>query len=85
MDDVSREELDELKKNCEPDDSVSVPQHEGTPPDEAAGNLKRLSGIAKKRELTPEEKSQYEANQAIADMAGILPDEINEDDCTPRK
>lgn len=81
----SESDMDEYMKNCEPDDSVSVPQHEGTPSDEAAGNVKRLSEIARKRKLTPEEKAQYEACQAIADTAGILPDEINEDDCTPRK
>lgn len=82
---TSESDMDKCMKNCEPDESVSVPQHEGTSPDEAAGIVKRLSEVAKNRELTPQEKAQYEACQAIADAAGILPDEINEDDCTPRK
>lgn len=85
MDNISRAECDEHKENCEPDDSVSVPQYEGTSPDEAAGIVKRLSKKAADRKLSPNEKNQYEACQSIADLAGILPDQINEDNCTSKK
>lgn len=76
---------EELKENYEPDDSVPTSQFEGTPPDEAAGNVKRLSKIAEQRKLSPQEKAQYDANTIIADSAGILPDEINEEDCTIKR
>ena len=80
MEEITREELEEMRRNCEPDDSVSVPQYEGVSPDEAAGIAKRLS--KKFGEMSEEEQRQYEVMQDIADKEGILPDDVDEDNCT---
>ena len=79
MEKQATDEFAEMQRNCEPDDSVSVPQYEGTPPDEAAGIAKILAERMGKMSI--DEKQQYEASQVIADKAGILIDDIDETNC----
>lgn len=83
MDDISREELEELKRNSEPDESVSIPQYEGMTADEAVAIIKLLS--KKIGRMTQEEKNQYEVAQRIVDNEGILIDEMNEEDCARKR
>ena len=75
---ITEEELRELQKVSEPDDSVSVPPYEGTKPEDAAV----LEGILDKKvgKMDVDEQSQYETMQQIADRGGVLPSDINQDD-----
>ncbi len=74
---ISAEELRELQKASQPDDSVSVPPYEGITPEDAAG----LEGMLDKKigKMDVDEQSQYETMQQIADRGGVLPIDINQD------
>ena len=78
---ITEEELRELQKNSQPDDSVSVPQNEGMTPQEAAKIVEiHDRKIAKGEKLTDAELSQYNAAQQIADKGGVLPCDLKPDD-----
>lgn len=78
---ITEEELRELQKNSQPDDSISVPQHEGMTPQEAA-KIVEIYGrkIARGEQLTVVEQSQYNAAQQIADKGGVLPSDLKPGD-----
>ena len=67
---ISAEELRKLQQASMPDDSVSVPQFEGTTPQDAAGNVKRLS--KKMGAMDEAEASEYADMEQIADHGGVL-------------
>ena len=78
---ISEEELRELQKNSQPDDSISVPQHAGMTPQEAA-KIVEIYGrkIARGEKLSVAEQSQYNAAQQIADKGGVLPSDLKPSD-----
>jgi hypothetical protein len=78
---ITEEKLRELQKRSQPDDSISVPQHEGMTPQEAA-KIVEIYGrkIARGEKLSVVEQSQYNAAQQIADKGGVLPSDLKSDD-----
>lgn len=78
---VSEEELRELQKASQPDDSVSVPPNEGMTPQEAAKIVEIYDRkIANGEKLTRDEQSKYNAAQQIADKGGVLPSDLKPGD-----
>ena len=74
---ISEEELRELQKASQPDDSVSVPPNEGMTPQEAAKIVEIYDRkIAKGEKLDDDEQSKYDAAQQIADKGGVLPSDL---------
>ena len=78
---ISAEELRELQKASQPDDSVSVPPNEGMTPQEAAKIVEIYDRkIANGEKLSGVEQSQYNAAQQIADKGGVLPSDLKPGD-----
>lgn len=78
---ISEEELRELQKRLQPDDSVSVPPNEGMTPQEAAKIIEIYDRrIAKGEKIDKVEQSKYQAAQQIADKGGVLPSDLKSDD-----
>jgi hypothetical protein len=78
---ISEEELRELQKRSQPDDSVSVPPNEGMTPQEAAKIIEIYDRrIAKGEKIDKVEQSKYQAAQQIADKGGVLPSDLKPSD-----
>ena len=78
---ISEEELRELQKRSQPDDSVSVPPNEGMTPQEAAKIIEIYDRrIAKGEKIDKVEQSKYQAAQQIADKGGVLPSDLKPGD-----
>lgn len=71
---LTAEELREMQANSNPDDSVDIPQYEGTSPAEAA----KITEILNKKigQMDEAEVHEYQVMQDTADRGGIIADDV---------
>ena len=75
---LTNEELRELQANARPDESVNVPQYEGTSAAEAAKIEKLLAEKLDCGQISKDEARQYQAMQEIADKGGLTVDDVKD-------
>ena len=74
------DELRELQACAHPDESVSIPLHEGTTAAEAAKITEILARKLANGQMSRDDARQYQAMQDIADKGGLIIDDVKEGD-----